>query len=159
MAERDRHALILSRRRGSDTRTLGRVAPVFTLAKVEELAMSFPGVTEGRRWGNTTWSVDGKAFVWERPFTKADIRRFGDSPLRSGDIVAVATDGLDEKAAVLQSGVQGVFTIAHFDGYAAVLVQLSVVPAAAMRDLLLDAWLACAKPVRATEYLARRQIG
>ncbi len=37
------------------------------------------GVVEGERYGNRAWSVSGKAFAWERPFSKADIRRFGDA--------------------------------------------------------------------------------
>ncbi len=130
---------------------------MFTLAEVEELATSFPEVTVGSRYGNRTWFVDGKGFAWERPLSKADIKRWGDEPLPQGDIVALATDGLDEKEAILQSGTNGVFTISHFDGYAAVLVLLDSVPKRAMREMLLDAWLACAKPSTAEAFLATRR--
>ena len=56
-----------------------------------------------------------------RPFSKADVKRFGDEPVPDGPIFAVATVDLDDKQAVLEEGARGVFTIPHFDGYAAVL--------------------------------------
>ena len=131
---------------------------MFTLVEVEELATSFPEVTVGSRYGNTTWFVDDKAFAWERPLSKADIKRWGDDePLPQGDIVALATDGLDEKEAILQSGTKGVFTVSHFDGYPAVLVLLDAVPKRAMREMLLDAWLASATPSTAEAFLVTRR--
>ena len=45
------------------------------------------------------------------------------------------------------------FTIPHFDGYSAVLVQLRKAPAAALREVITDGWLACAPPKLAEEYL------
>jgi hypothetical protein len=130
---------------------------MFTLAELEVLATSFPEVTVGSRHGRTTWFVNGNGFAWERPLSKADIKRWGDSPLPLGTIVALATDGLDEKEAILQSGTKGVFTISHFDGYPAVLVLLDAVPKRAMREMLLDAWLACAKPSTVDAFLAARR--
>ncbi len=47
------------------------------------------------------------------------------------------------------------FTIPHFDGYAAVLVQLQTIGKRALRALLLDGWLACA-PARLAEQHVRR---
>jgi hypothetical protein len=48
-----------------------------------------------------------------------------------------------------------VFTIPHFDGYAAVLVQLEKLGRRALRDLLLDGWLACAPPRLAEQHVQR----
>src|SRR5208282_685706 len=48
-----------------------------TLDDVARLAAELPEVTEGERHGNQTWSVAGKAFAWDRPFSNADIRRRG----------------------------------------------------------------------------------
>src|SRR5206468_6259601 len=109
-----------------------------------KIALSLPDVTEGERHGTTTWCVGGKAFAWERPFSKADIRRFGDATPPDGPILAVRVADLAEKEAVLAAGPRAFFTIPHFDGYAAVLIHLKKVGKRALREAILDGWLACA---------------
>jgi hypothetical protein len=47
------------------------------------------------------------------------------------------------------------FTIPHFDGYSAVLLQLREVSAPALREAITDGWLACAPPGLADQYLTR----
>jgi len=121
-----------------------------------QLALELPEVTEGTRHGNRTWFVRGKAFAWERPFSKADLRRFGDATPPEGPILAVSVEDLGEKEAVLAAGTKGVFTIPHFDGYAAVLIQLKAIGKRALRDAIVDAWLAVAPPRMAEEHLQRR---
>jgi hypothetical protein len=127
-----------------------------SLEEVARLASELPEVTEGQRWANRTWDVAGKTFAWERPYSKADIKRFGTETPPEGPIVAVKVEDLDEKEAVLAAGTRGVFTIEHFNGYAAVLIQLKAVPKKAFRELLLDAWLACAPPHLAEAYLKKK---
>jgi len=129
---------------------------VVSLDDVARMVSELPDVVEGESYGNRTWSVGGKGFAWERPFSKADIRRFGDETPPEGPILAVKVEDLGEKEAVLAAQPDAFFTIPHFDGYAAVLVQLRKVSRKALRDALVDGWLACAPAKLAEEYLKRR---
>lgn len=119
------------------------------------MALGLPDVTEADRHGNRTWFVAGKSFAWERPFSKADLRRFGEQAPPDGPILAVRVEDLGEKEAVLAAHPEGFFTIPHFDGYSAVLIQLRKVPRKALRDAITDGWLACAPRGLADRYLHR----
>jgi hypothetical protein len=129
---------------------------VQTFDDAARLAAALPEVTEGEdkhRRGHRTWEIGGKAFAWERPFSKADIRRYGDQTPPDGPILAVRVADLAEKEAVLAANPDAFFTIPHFDGYSAVLIQMSKVTRESLREALVDGWLACAPRALADRYV------
>ena len=128
-----------------------------SLEEAARLATALPQVTEGEHHGHRTWAVAGKGFAWERPFSKADIRRFGAATPPDGPNLAVKVADLGEKEAVLAAGQKGIFTIPHFDGFPAVLIHLKAVGKRALREAIEDGWLACAPPKVAEEYIAGRR--
>jgi hypothetical protein len=131
-------------------------AVVASLDDVTGAVSALPEVSEGERHGHRTWSVGGKAFAWERPFSKADIRRFGAETPPEEPILAVRVEDLGEKEAVLAAGNAGFFTIPHFDGYAAVLIELRRATSDSVRDALTDGYLACAPAPLAQRFLDGR---
>jgi hypothetical protein len=131
---------------------------VVSLDQVAALASALPEVTEEVRRGQRTWLVAGKSFAWERPLTQADVKRFGAERVPEGDIVAVHVGDLGEKEAILAEGHPGFFSMQHFDGYPAVLVELGRARRTALRELLTDGWLAAA-PVELAELAGQGALG
>jgi hypothetical protein len=124
-----------------------------TLDDVAAIATSLPDVVVGTKWRNRTWMVGERGFAWQRPLSKADLKRFGDDTPPAGDIIAVIVENLDAKDALLEIAPPGFFTIPHFAGYAAVLIALASARIRDVRAAIVDAYgfaaaAAIAKPRR-----------
>ncbi len=113
---------------------------MFSLDKVAAFATSLTGVTVGLKWGRRTWQVGDDGFVWDRPLSKADIKRYGDAEPPCGEILGVRVENLDAKDALLSMDLPGFFTIEHFNNYPAVLIELRLARAADVRRAIRDAW-------------------
>ncbi|MEO9237922.1 MAG: hypothetical protein ABI418_07495, partial [Jatrophihabitantaceae bacterium] len=96
-----------------------------TLDDAARLALELPEVSEGVRHGNRAWTVAGKTFAWERPFSKADRKRYGTVTPPDGDILAISAADLGEKEAILAGNPEAFFSIEHFNNYPAYLVHLN----------------------------------
>ena len=123
-----------------------------SLDAVAAIALALPETAEIERRDGRAWAVGGKVFAWERTFSKADIKRYGDETRPADPILAVRVENLSEKEAVLAVGGHGFFTIPHFDGYAAVLIELRSARKAEVREALIDGWLAVAPSQLAAQF-------
>jgi hypothetical protein len=122
---------------------------------VRRLALSLPGATESTSRDTAAWLVNDRFFVWERPLRKSDLKALGDRA-PAGPILGVRTADLEMKDVLLRSNPEAIFTTPHFDGYPAVLVQLSKIDTKTLKDLIVEAWLARAPKRAVDEYLRSR---
>jgi len=125
-----------------------------TVDDVQRIALTFPDVTEKLAWGNTTWRVNDKTFVWDRPLGKKDRAELGEAA-PDGPTMGVHAEDFSEKQALLESDPEVFFTISHFDKYAMLLVRLDAVDTDRLAQIIEDAWLARAPKALADRYLAR----
>jgi hypothetical protein len=117
-------------------------------------ALALPETDEIDRRGQLTWRVKEKGFVWERPLNKSDIKRqeAAGAPIPDGPILAARVDDEGVKGGLIASAPDVYFTIAHFDGYSAVLVLLERISPEELDELIIDAWLACAPAKLAKQF-------
>ena len=127
-----------------------------TWDQVRRYALALPGTVEETSRDHAAWLVNKKFFVWERPLRKSDLAALGDTAPK-GAILGVRTADLEMKEALLRSDARALFTIPHFDGYPAVLVQLDKISANDLKQLIVEAWLARASERSVREYLGSRK--
>lgn len=118
---------------------------------VRRIALGLPGTSERTSWGNPSWRVRDKGFVWERPLGKADRAALGDAA-PDGPVLGVRVADVGVKAALIADDPTVYFTIPHFYGYPAVLVRLAEVEVAELTEVIVEAWLVQAPKRLAAEY-------
>ena len=123
---------------------------------VGRIALALPETeASAMREGWRQWLVKGKNFAWERPLRASDLRVLGDAAPQ-GEILGVRVADLDVKEEVLAQSPDAVFTIPHFDGYAAVLVLLDEVELDELEELITESWITRAPKRVLAAYLASR---
>jgi len=123
---------------------------------VRRIALGLPETGEGTSYGNTSWRVRDKVFVWERPLRKSDLRALGDAA-PSGPILGARVEHLVAKEALLADDPNVFFTTPHFDGYRAVLVQLDHITVEDLEEVIVEAWL-CRAPKRLAQAYADEHL-
>ena len=127
---------------------------------VDEICSSLPDTELGSSWGDMpTWKVPsgpkGKGFVmYRRPHKTATDPETGEI---YDDLVIILTPTEAEKDALVADDRTPFFTIDHFKGYAAVLVQqsrLSEISRSELEEIIIDAWVK-----RAPKRLVREHLG
>lgn len=126
---------------------------------IETFVTELPNVQIGVSWGNRTYTVGDKGFAWQRPLSKADLKRFGSETPPKGEILAVRVESLDAKDAFLAMDLPGFFTIAHFDGYPAILIELRKARAKDIRAALVEAHRGMAAAAASTGVPKRKRAG
>lgn len=120
---------------------------------VGRLALALPETSEVPLYGERSWRVRDKLFVWERPLRKGDLAALGPSAPQ-GPILGARVEHEGAKLALIESDPEVYFTIPHFDGYSAVLVRLDVIDVPELQELIVDAWLVRAPKRLAAAYVA-----
>lgn len=122
---------------------------------VRRIALALPETSERPQWGNASWRVRDKPFVWERPLRKSDLAALGDAA-PDGPILGVRVEHLVAKEALLAADPDVYFTTPHFDGYPAALVRLERIALDELEEAITEAWL-CQAPKRlAKQFLDSR---
>ncbi len=119
---------------------------------VRRLALALPETAERPSYGGApSWTVKGKAFVWERPLRPRDLAELPGEHAGAAVLGAyVADEGA--KQALLADQPDMFFTTSHFDGHPSVLVRLERIAQPDLDELVTEAWLARA-PKRLTQQL------
>jgi hypothetical protein len=121
-----------------------------TLTDVARIAMGMPEVEEGTSYGNRAWKVKGRTFVWERPLRPRDEEELGDRA-PDGDVIGVRVEDEMAKEILCDNEGPAVFTVDHFAGFDAVLIDLEEIGTGLLEDLIEDAWRVMA-PARLRAY-------
>ena len=126
---------------------------------VDEICRALPEVELGVSWGDRpTYKVRGKGFLLHRAPHKTAVDP--ETGALYDDLLVISTADSAEKEALVSDDRLPFFTIDHFKGYNAVLVQqsrLGEIEREELAEVITDAWASRAPKSLAREYLGRQQ--
>ena len=135
------------------TKAPSRVA---TPEDVDDICLGLPEVELGTSWGdNPTYKVRGKGFLMHRPPGRTAIDPRSGEPYT--DLLVITVPSESEKRALVDDQRLPFFTIDHFKGFNAVLVQqsrLGEISREELAEIITDAWLTKAPKSLAKMFLA-----
>ncbi|MBO0865993.1 MAG: MmcQ/YjbR family DNA-binding protein [Mycobacterium sp.] len=101
------------------------------------------------------WRVGKKLVAWERPLRKSDREALATRGVEppEGDILGIRVADEGVKFALIADEPRVYFTTPHFDGYPAVLVNLSEIDELGLREVITEAWLTQAPKRLVQEFL------
>ena len=110
-----------------------------TWERVEAFALTLPETTSTPSYGGApALRVNKKMFARLRGEMADDLDELTGAPY--GEVLMVGVGDLGEKEAVLASDPRAYFTVPHYDGYPAVLVNLPAIDVEELRELITDSW-------------------
>ena len=119
---------------------------VATPGDVDDICMGLPEVELGTSWGdNPTYKVRGKGFLMHRPPGRTAVNP--ETGEWYDDLLVIQVPSESEKRALVDDERLPFFTIDHFKGYNAVLVQqsrLGELSREELAEVITDAWRAVA---------------
>ena len=122
---------------------------------VHEICVSLPEVEFGTSWGDRpTYKVRGRGFVLHRAPHPTAVDPATGEPY--DDLLVIVTPSAVEKQGLVQDERLPFFTIDHFNGHNAVLVQqsrLGEMDRDELAEIITDAWAARAPRTLAKKYL------
>lgn len=108
------------------------------LSEASELLLTIDGMSvelhETRSASFNRWRIEDHVIAWHRPLSNKDLRALSDAAtlagralsagVLAGEVIAIHTDGVEEKQAWILEAPDTCFESAHFAGYPAVLIDL-----------------------------------
>lgn len=108
-------------------------------AELEALVLTWPETTSTPSYGGfPALRVNKKLFARLRGEMADEVDDLTGAPY--GEVLMVGVADLGEKEALLADDPEAFFTVAHYDGYPAVLVRLERADRDVVRELLLEGW-------------------
>jgi hypothetical protein len=125
---------------------------VTTWAALEAWALDLPETVSTPSYGGApALRVNKKMFARLRGEMAEQTDDLTGAPY--GEVLMVRVGDVGEKEALLSSDPRTYFTVAHYDGYPAVLVRLALADGAEVRELLVEAWMRAAPKRALTAYV------
>lgn len=125
-----------------------------TYQEAEELALTLPETTSSPSYNaSPALRVNKSMLARLRVEMAEEYDEMTGSPF--GEILMLKVADLGEKEALVASDPDVFFTVPHYDGYAAVLIRLALIPVGELREMITESWMNLA-PKRARKVYVER---